>query len=355
MDDPRKPRDSAATADPRENHGAAATADPRENAELSATVDAGAFAMLGPVHPDERRPHDEIQEAVLDVSYAGRGNRRRWAPYVFISTPVGVLLTFFAGPLAVLAVYSFQVRSRGGDGSFTLDNYRAAVQPNILEVAGSTFVLATISMLILLVLAYPLAYFIALKVGRWEIPLLLALALSDELNPLIRIFGWRTILARNGLVNTVLQNLGITQAPLDWLLFTRFSVVLVLTASWMPYAVIPLYAAMKTIDRRVLEAASDLGAGWFTTFRTVILPLTATGFVATMVIVFIPIVSDFATPGLVGGTSGRMLASVIEDLFTRRGEWGVGSALTFLLLIVSGVVVYLSYRIARIRNLDTST
>ncbi len=302
----------------------------------------------------EHQPGDQ-EEAVLDISYAGRGRRRRWIPYAFISTPVGVLLTFFSGPLVLLAIYSFQRRSRTGDGSFTLANYRAAVQPNILHVAGTTFILASISMVILLVLAYPLAYFIAMKVGRWEVPLLLALALSDELNPLIRIFGWRTILARNGLVNTVLQGIGITHAPLDWLLFTRFSVVLVLTASWMPYAVIPLYAAMKTIDPRVLEASSDLGAGWFTTFRYVIFPLTATGFVATMVIVFIPIVSDFATPGLVGGTSGRMLASVIEDLFTRRGEWGVGSALTFLLLVVSGLVVYLSYRIARVRNLDTSS
>ncbi len=297
----------------------------------------------------------EPDEAALEIVYSGRPRGRRWVPHAFLATPVGVLLTFFAGPLIVLAMYSFQERGRSGDGSFTLSNYRAAVEPSILEVAGSTFLIATLSMLVLLALAYPLAYIIAMKVGKWEIPLLLALALSDELNPLIRIFGWRTILARNGLVNSTLDWIGLIDKPMDWLLFTKFSVVLVLTASWMPYAVIPLYAAMKTIDPRVVEASSDLGAGWFTTFRTVVFPLTATGFVATMVIVFIPIVSDFAAPGLVGGTSGRMLASVIEDLFTRRGEWGVGSALTFLLLVVSGFVVYLSHRIANIKNLDTST
>ncbi len=303
--------------------------------------------------PGPRGDHDD--EPVLEIGYAGRRRSRRWVAPAFLAGPVGVLLAFFAGPLAVLAVYSFQERGRTGDGSFTLDNYSRAVEPNILEVARSTLVIAVVSMLILLVLAYPLAYVIAMRVGRWEVPLLLALALSDELNPLIRIFGWRTILGRNGLINTALENLGVIDAPLDWLLFTRFSVVVVLTASWMPYAVIPLYAAMKTIDREVIEAAADLGAGWLTTFRTVVFPLTASGFVATIVIVFIPIVSDFAAPELVGGTSGRMLASVIEELFTRRGEWGVGSALTFVLLVVSGVVVYLSYRIASLRDLDTSS
>ncbi len=298
---------------------------------------------------------DIEDEPALDISYAGQKSARRWVPHVFLATPVAVLLTFFAGPLAVLAIYSFQQRGRGGDASFTLDNYRQAVEPVILQVAGSTFIIAIASMLLILLLAYPLSYIIARKVGRWEVPLLLTLVLSDELNPLIRIFGWRTILARNGVINNTLESLGIIDNPLDWLLFTKFSVMLVLTTSWLPYAVLPLYAAMKTIDPRVIEASADLGAGWFTTFRTIIFPLTATGFIATLVIVFIPIVSDFAAPGLVGGTGGRMLASVIEDLFTRRGEWGVGSALTFLLLIVSGAVVYLSYRISNISNLDRST
>jgi len=211
-----------------------------------------------------------------------------------------------------------------------------------------------LSMVLLLLIAYPLAYLISFKAGKWEIPFLLALAVSDELNPLIRIYAWRTVLGRNGLINTVLEGIGVISEPLDWLIFTKFAVVIVLTASWLPYAVIPLYAAMKTIDRRVLEAARDLGSGWWTTFRRIVLPLTAAGFLATVVIVFIPIISDFAAPALVGGTSGRMMASVIEELFLGRGQWGVGSALTFVLLGASGIVVWASYKIANVGKIGVS-
>ncbi len=301
-------------------------------------------------------PRQEDQQLALEATYAGkRRGASRWAPWVYLSGPVAILLVFFAGPLGILAIYSFQERSRTGDGSWTFDNYVAALQPRYLETAANTVIIALVAMILLLAIAYPLAYLIAFRVGaRWEIPLLLALALSDELNPLIRIYAWRTVLGRNGLINTVLEALGIIQAPLDWLIFTKFSVIVVLTASWLPYAVIPLYAAMKTIDGRVLEAARDLGAGWWVTFRKVVFPLTAAGFLATIVIVFIPLISDFAAPALVGGKSGRMLASVIEDLFLGRGQWGVGSALTFVLLAASGAVVWLSYKIADMNSLDTS-
>lgn len=295
------------------------------------------------------------QAAVLDTGYAGkRHQRRRWEPLGYLAGPVGILLLFFAGPLTILAVYSFQERSRTGDGSWTLANYADALQPRYLETAMNTAVIAVLSMVLLLLIAYPLAYLIAFKVEKWEVPLLLALALSDELNPLIRIYAWRTVLGRNGLINAVLEAVGVIAKPLDWLIFTKFAVVIVLTASWLPYAVIPLYAAMKTIDRSVLEASRDLGSGWWTTFRKIVFPLTAAGFLATIVIVFIPIISDFAAPALVGGTSGRMMASVIEDLFLGRGQWGVGSALTFVLLTTSGLVVWVSYKIANVGNVGTN-
>ncbi len=291
---------------------------------------------------------------VLDTGYAGKSrSRRSFSAFIYLSGPVGVLLLFFAGPLGILALYSFQERSRTGDGSWTIANYVDALRPQYVETALNTLIIAALSMVLLLVIAYPLAYLLAFKVGRWEVPLLLALALSDELNPLIRIYAWRTVLGRNGLVNTILIQLHLIDQPLDWLIFTKFAVVIVLAASWLPYAVIPLYAAMKTIDRRVLEAARDLGAGWWTTFRSIVFPLTAAGFLATVVIVFIPIISDFAAPALVGGTSGRMLASVTEDLFLGRGEWGIGSALTFVLLAASGLVVWISYKLTDISRLAT--
>lgn len=286
------------------------------------------------------------------------GERRRrfnWSPFAYLASPVGVLLLFFAGPLAILAYFSFGQRGRAGSGAFTLANYTTLAEPFYLDIAWATLFIAAVAMAVIFLIAYPLAYFIAFRARRWEIPLLLILALSDELNPLVRIFAWKTVLGRQGVINTVLQWMGLIDEPLEWLIFTKFTVIVVLSAGWIAYAVLPIYAAMKTIEPDVLEAAQDLGAGWFTTWRKVILPLTATGFLATIIIVFVPIMTDYAAPALVGGTEGVMLATIIEEEFITRGEWGVGSALTFAMLVVSAGMVWLSYKLANVRRLQASS
>jgi len=285
----------------------------------------------------ERRPHKR---------------RRNWGSFLYMAGPVGFLLLLFAGPMAILVLYSFQDRGRAGTGAWTLSNYQTVTQPFYWRVALDTLIIALWAMAVLLLIAYPLAYVIAFKSGGWEIPLLLMLVLSDELNPLIRIFAWKTVLGRQGVINTVLQWLHVIDEPLDWLLFTKFTVVVVLSVSWLPYTVIPIYAAMKTIDRELIEAAQDLGAGWWTIFRKILLPLTAAGFMATVIIVFIPILSDYAAPVLVGGTEGIMISAIIGDEFLARGQWGIGSALTFVLLAVSSGIVWLSYKLTNLRKLQ---
>jgi len=282
-----------------------------------------------------------------------RKKRRNWAPFTYLSAPVGLLLLFFAGPMIILAVYSFQLRGRTGDGSWTFLNYQTVTQSFYWNVAIDTLIIALWAMAVILLIAYPLAYVIAFRSAHWEIPLLLMLVLSDELNPLIRIFAWKTVLGRQGVVNSFLEWLGVISEPLEWLLFTKFTVIVVLSVSWLPYAVLPIYAAMKTVDRELIEAGQDLGAGWWTIFRKILLPLTATGFMATVIIVFIPILSDCAAPVLVGGTEGIMISTIIGDEFLGRGQWGIGSALTFVLLLVSSVIVWLSYKLTNLKKLQT--
>ena len=286
---------------------------------------------------------------------AGEHRRRfNWAPLAYMWSPTGVLLLFFAGPLFILGYFAFGDRTRTGSGAFTLDNFGSLSEPFYRTVAFDTLFIAVIAMLVIFLISYPLAYFIAFRARGWEIPLLLILALSDELNPLIRIFAWKVVLGREGVINTFLTWTGIVDEPLEWLIFTKFSVIVVLSAGWIAYAVLPIYGAMKTIDVAVLEGAQDLGAGWFTTWRKVLLPLTATGFLATIIIVFVPILSDFAAPALVGGTEGVMLSTVIEEEYLTRGDWGVGSALTFALLLASAGIVWLSYRISNVKRLQTA-
>lgn len=301
-------------------------------------------------HVVAEQPNEPV--GVATPKFAGQRRRRPGLPAAYLSSPVLVLLVFFAGPLLILAWYSFTDQSRGGTGAWTWENYRTALQPFYLRVARDTVLVALGAMALLLAISYPLAYVIAFRSRKWEVPLLLTLVLSDELNPVIRIYAWRTVLGRQGLINTMLGWVGVE--PLEWLIFTRFSVLLVLTVSWLPFCVIPIYAAMKTIDRSVIEAARDLGSSSVAVFTKVLLPLTATGFVAAVIVVFIPIISDYAAPALVGGTDGLMISAIIEDEFLGRGNWGTGSALTFLLLAASALVVVASYRISRVRQLDTA-
>lgn len=299
-----------------------------------------------------------LESAEIAVStepgFAGKKRVRKWGPLGYISSPVILLLVLFAGPMLILALYSFQERGRSDAGAWTLQNYETVAQPFYGQVAVDTLVIAVAAMIALLVIAYPVAYVIAFKAGKWEIPFLLMLVLSDELNPLIRIFAWKTILGRQGLVNGALEWLGLVDQPVEWLMFTKFTVIVVLAASWLPYTVIPIYAAMKTIDGSLIEAAHDLGAGWWTTFRKLLLPLTAAGFLASIILVFIPILSDYAAPALVGGTEGVMIATIIGDEFLERGQWGVGSALTFVLLAVSGLMVWLSYKLANVKRVQVT-
>lgn len=278
--------------------------------------------------------------------------RFRRAPIAWLSSPTAVLLLFFAAPIAILTWFSFGERGRTGSGALTLDNYRAVLEPIYISVAVDTIIIATVAIAAIIVIAYPLAYLIAFKSGNWEVPFLLALVLADGLNPLIKIHSWRPVLGREGLINTVLEATGIIDQPLDWLILSRFAVIVVLVTGFLPYAVIPVYAAMKTIPKDLLEASRDLGSNTLVTFLKVVVPLTGAGFLTVMIIVFLPILSAFAAPALVGGTDGFMLSSLIEDEFLNRGEWGIGAALSIVLLAASGVFVWLSYKLANLKRIE---
>jgi spermidine/putrescine transport system permease protein len=284
----------------------------------------------------------------------GARMRRRMTPLGFLFSPVGLLILFFVAPMAIMLQVSFEHNSAYSfETGYTLANYREILtNPLYRDVARDTLVIATAAMVIQFLIAVPLAYVMAFKARRFELPLLLALVLADELNPIVRIYAWRELLGRQGLVNDALQWLGIIDKPLDWLLFSKFAVITVLSTSWLTYTVIPIYAAMKAIDAGLFEAALDLGAGWFTTFRRVLLPLAAPGVFVAVILVYIPLFSEFATPALVGGRSGYMLGSLANSLILEEGNWGAGAALNFLLLLASGLVSILAFYLSKLNTID---
>jgi ABC-type spermidine/putrescine transport system permease subunit I len=295
-------------------------------------------------------------EAATISRAGGRPRRggRFLRPLAFLTGPAAVLALLFIGPMIVMLAISLQYGILSGQSGFTLSNFTDAVtDPLYRDVAWTTVQIATIAMLVQLAIAIPIAYVLAFKAGRWELPLLLFLVLADELNPMVRIYAWRMLLGREGLINEALQRIGLIDAPIDALLFSKFAVIVVLSTSYLTYTVIPIYGAMKAIDKNLFEAALDLGAGWWTTARRVLLPLIAPGIFVALLLVYIPLFTDFASPTLVGGTSGYMLGQVVNDLVLESGDLNGGAAVSLLMLLASAIFAVVAYRLAKIRQLES--
>ena len=290
------------------------------------------------------------------VSRKPKRLRNSLRPVAFMSAPTVLLILLFLVPMVVMGAIAFDRGILEGDPgfSFTLDNFGEVLgDPLYRNVAWTTFQIATAAMLVQLIVAVPLAYVIAFKAGRWELPLLLFLVLADELNPMVRIYAWRMLLGREGLINSALTGIGIIDHPIDALLFNQFAVTVVLSTSYLTYTVIPIYASMKAIDKSMFEAARDLGAGWWTTTRRVLMPLIAPGIFVALLLVYIPLFTDFASPELVGGTSGYMLGNAVNDLVLEQGDLHQGAAMSMLLLGLSGVFAVVAYKFSRIERLDS--
>jgi spermidine/putrescine transport system permease protein len=203
-------------------------------------------------------------------------------------------------------------------------------------------------MAIMLAIAMPLAYFMVFKAGRWELFVLLALVLADELAPVVKVYAWQVILGREGIVNWLIPG-----PPVEWLLYSKFAVVVTLAATYITYTTIPIYAAMKAIDPAMFESAVDLGAGWWVQARRILLPLSAPGIFIAMILVYIPMLTDFVTADIVGGTGSYMMGQRVRDLILSGGDWGAGSALNLIMLVLSVAFSLLAYRLGRLTRIQT--
>jgi len=292
---------------------------------------------------------------VLEAEKAAPAQRRGgWLPAAYLSVPMTVLILLVLVPMFILFLISIGMEVGRGTSVWSLEAYTSLLtDPLYRKVAITTIVIATSAMIAQLVVGVPLAYVMAFKAGRFEIPLLLGLVVLDELNPVVRVYAWRMLLGRNGIINSFLEAVGLIDQPIDALLFNQGTVIVVLSTGWITYTVIPLYAAMKAIDPTLFSAAADLGAGWWTMTRRILLPLAAPGIFVAVLLVYIPLFTDFATPTLVGGTSGYMLGQAVNDLILEQGDLARGAALSNLLLIASGVVAAIAFRMAKINRLES--
>jgi spermidine/putrescine transport system permease protein len=275
--------------------------------------------------------------------------RSFFATTTLLGLPVAWLVAFFVVPIAIVAAYSFDVYSLfPGKHGFTLAAWRAFIHSSVyLGLFWKSVKMALIVSVVVVLLAYPVAYYLALSGTKRKYVLLLILIAPFLTSYLLRVLAWKVILGNNGVFNSFLVWTGIRSAdhPLSQLLYSRFAVMLVLAYVWVPFVALPIFVSLDTLDGRLLEAAADLGASRWQAFRRVTLPLSLPGVVAGFLFVFIPTVGEFITPSLVGGTSGYMYGNQIADLFlTGFPDWETGSVLALFLL---GVVTVLTLCFAR--------
>jgi ABC-type spermidine/putrescine transport system permease subunit I len=281
-----------------------------------------------------------------------RGPRRSGSvrgAFGILSVPVALLLVLFLAPMVIMASMSLLKFPPNGASGRTLDHYADVLtDPINWHIAWTTLWIATVSMAIMLGIAIPLAYYMAFKARRWELFLLLSLVLADELAPVVKIYAWQVILGRNGIVNWMIPG-----PPKSFLLFSSFAVIVTLAATYITYTTIPIYAAMKAIDPSMFESAVDLGAGWWTQTRRILIPLAAPGIFIAMILVYIPMLTDFVTADIVGGTGSYMMGQRVRDLILSAGDWGAGSALNIIMLVVSVVFSLAAYYLARLNRIQT--
>ena len=275
--------------------------------------------------------------ANLSRSIARASLLGRLAGLAFVLPGIVWLGIFFLAPLVIILVVSLGARDAGGHvtlANLGLDNYLRATRPEYLPAFANSLRYAAITTVLSIAIGYPIAYWISRYGGRRKVLLLILVMLPFWTSYLIRTYAWMIILRDNGVLNAVLQATGLTSESIP-LLNTDFSVVLWMTYGFLPFAILPMYVSIDRLDPHLVEAGRDLYASGRSAFRHVTLPLTMPGIVAAALLTFIPAIGDYVTPDLLGGAQTTTIAKIVQVIFTSGRDWPYGSALGFLLMVVT--------------------
>lgn len=239
-------------------------------------------------------------------------------------------------PILIVVLYSFWTQDYLTiDRTFTLRNYRMALGEPIYQdlLMRSLYISLTVSVVTVL-LSYPIAWFISFHGGDNKNLWLFIVTIPCWTSYLLRVMSWKVILGYQGVLNTGLKELGVIAEPLTSLLYNANAVIVTLTHSWAPFAILPIFVSLQKIDRSLIEAATDLGDGAMRRFIRIVLPLSMPGVISAFLIVMIPTVGDYVTPQLVGGKEGVMIASAIQANFGKAANWPLGAALSVTTMVV---------------------
>lgn len=234
---------------------------------------------------------------------------------------------FIIAPLIFVMYYAFTDKK----GNFTLENISSLAQPSYLEVFLRSLCFAFLATVICLVIAYPVAYFISKASPKAQKILIMLVTLPQWLNFLIRTYSWMALLEDTGIINTMLGVIGL--GPIH-MINTPFAVILGMVYNFLPYMIIPLHSVMSKLDNRLLVAASDLGCNQFQTMTKIVLPLSKSGIISGITMVFVPSISTFYISQKLGGGNFDLIGDTIERQFQTAYNYNLGAAMSFVLMIL---------------------
>jgi spermidine/putrescine transport system permease protein len=285
---------------------------------------------------------------------ARAARRRAFGPIALTLPAAAGLLALFAAPFAVFVVYSFlEGAFFRVSGPASLDNYRLALESDFNRRLAQTSVITGFAAAAASVaIALPVAFWLRYASPRLRLVVLFLITASMLASYLVRIYAWRTILGENGMLNRGLEQIGLIDAPLGFLIFNRFAVVVALVHIFLPYVVLVLLAGFAPLTPAMLESAQDLGAGTGARWRRVVLPLIAAPATTAFLFVFVLAASDYVTPQFLGGTNGVMLGVEVRTQFTNLGDWPLGAATAILMLLAFVALWALTAAALRLMKLD---
>jgi spermidine/putrescine transport system permease protein len=256
-------------------------------------------------------------------------NRTKYFAYPYV---VWIIL-FIALPSFLVLLYSITTKESNGLTTihFTLENFKKFFNPMYMNILWDSIYLAAISTALCLLLGYPAAYIISNTHISRRNTLLFLCILPMWMNMLLRTYAWMTILGNNGILNNLFSLLGL---PKINMLYTRGATVMGMVYNFLPFMVLPIYTALSKMDKGLLEAADDLGANKKIVFKKIILPLSMPGVISGIIMVFMPAVSTFIIPQLLGGNKSMMIGNLVERLFILNGDWNFGSAISIVMMLI---------------------
>lgn len=280
--------------------------------------------------------------------------KRNTLPAIAMAGPVSIwMIIFVALPMLFIIYISFMSRGVFGDVvyQFSIESYTKLLDSTYFKVIIKSIRAAFITTILCLAVGYPFAYYIARKPKETASKLIMMIMIPFWTNSLMRLNSWLLLFQTSGPINTFLQNVGVLNSPLN-LVYTDFLVMIGMITNMLPFAVLPMYSSIEKLSNSLLEASADLGASKIDTFFRITLPLTFPGIFSSIILVFIPSLGIYTVTDMLGGGKVLYIGNIIKNQFGAIRNWPLGAALAVLLIAITGILIFIYTRFAKIEDME---